>query len=97
VFQVDTPSEWWASVRSSVQGPEEKGSATEGPVTRDVAARAATVVNTAAVLRSRGRGRVRGNGRDNVTSGNGSRDTAPSLFVFAVIRPVYLHRMSEMA
>lgn len=65
------PSEWWASVRSRVQGSDEKGSATEGPVTREVEARAAMVVNTAAVLRSRGRGSVRGNGRGNGTSGSG--------------------------
>ncbi|GLP65588.1 hypothetical protein TUSST3_22080 [Streptomyces sp. TUS-ST3] len=91
------PSEWWAAVRSSVQGAEENGSATEGPVTREVAARAAMVVNTAAVLRSRGRGKLRGNGRGNGTSGSGSRDTAPSLCEFAVIRPVYLHRTSDLA
>ncbi|GGV56273.1 hypothetical protein GCM10010294_01800 [Streptomyces griseoloalbus] len=49
------PSEWWASVRVRAQGAAEKGSATEGTLTREVATSADMVVHIAAVLRSRSR------------------------------------------
>lgn len=61
------PSEWCTAVRSSAQGSGEKGSATEGAVIREVAARADIVVHTAAVLRSL----VRGSWRGTWTSGRG--------------------------
>jgi hypothetical protein len=41
-------------VRCSAHGTAENGSATDGPVTSEVAATADKVLNTAAVLRSRG-------------------------------------------
>ncbi|BFO21813.1 hypothetical protein SHKM778_82010 [Streptomyces sp. KM77-8] len=49
------PSEWWAVVRVRAQGRGEKGSATDGTLTMEVAASADIVVHIAAVLRSRGR------------------------------------------
>ncbi|CAM5255348.1 hypothetical protein SGLAM104S_00591 [Streptomyces glaucescens] len=76
------PSEWCAFVRCRAQGAAEKGSATEGPVKREVAARAARVVNTAAVLRSRGRGSGRGTENLRMRSG----DTASSVWQIVSMR-----------